>query len=85
VKIGSASSDSLIATATAMRLGTSPEPLSAFELWRLADRKASEKRGDRRQTRLVLYRHALIHAGLIRTTRGTVYRRCAMCRERLER
>lgn len=83
MKTDVASGNWLLTTANAMRIGTTPA--SAFELWLLADRAAAEKkRGDRRQIRLVLLRHAEIHAGLLKTTRGTVYRRCAMCREKLD-
>jgi hypothetical protein len=57
---------------------------TAFDLWRLADREAGEKDGDRRAVRLVLFRHASIHAGLLKTSRGAYYRRCGMCGERLE-
>jgi hypothetical protein len=82
VKTSVASGNWLLTTANAMRLGTTPA--SAFELWLLADRAAAErKRGDRRSMRLVLFQHAQIHAGMIKTRRGTVYRRCSMCREKL--
>jgi len=83
VKIGLAPGDTLLTAANAMRLGTSPEPVTAFDLWQLADRTAGERRGNRQQIRLVLFRHAAIHAGMLKTSRGTVYRRCVMCRESL--
>lgn len=83
-----ASGDGLLAVADAMRLGTAPNTKpTAFDLWRLADLEAEveaiEKIGDRREIRLVLFRHASIHAGLLKTKRGSPYRRCAMCREKL--
>jgi hypothetical protein len=84
VKVGMASDSGLLAVADAMRLGTAPNTKpTAFDLWRMADLKAAEKNGDRRAIRIVLFRHASIHAGLLTTKRGTPYRRCSMCRQQL--
>ena len=81
MKAGLVSGDPLLVLANAMRHG---RQATAFDLWRLADQKAAANTsGDRVKIRLLLFRHAAIHAGLVRTRRGTAYRRCAMCREKL--
>lgn len=77
MKTGVASGSTLLVAANAMRLGTSAR--TPFSLWQLANEQANGHDESRR----TLFRHASIHAGLLRTRRGTPYRRCAMCKESL--
>ena len=81
MKTGLASGGTLLVVANSIRLGSAPNSApTPFDLWRLADREARGQGPLRRE----LYRHASIHAGLLRTKRGTVYRRCGICGESLE-
>jgi hypothetical protein len=46
-----------------------------FDLWLAAKHES----GGRRAGRLERYRHALIHAGYLTTSRGRRYKRCPQC------
>lgn len=45
-----------------------------IELWRAADQEATAV-----SERLVLFRHAMLHAGYLTTAKGHRYKRCPMC------
>lgn len=63
-----------LAIAERVREGTSL-PINAYDLW-LAAKYESSGNGEARRTK---FRHAMIHAGFLVTTKGAPYKRCPMC------
>lgn len=59
--------------ANATRIGTASA--SPYELWKLAEYETDGPAGRREN-----YRHAMIHAGHLRTAKGRRYKRCPICR-----
>lgn len=55
-----------------------PDAAGPYHLWQLADREASSP-----PARVRLYRHAMIHAGYLLSSRGRPYRICRICRAKL--
>lgn len=67
-----------LAIAERIRAGTKV-PVNAYDLW-LAAKYESDGNAEARRTR---FRHAMIHAGFLKTSRGAPYKRCSMCHMKL--
>jgi hypothetical protein len=65
--------------ANAMRRGV--YEVAPFSLWQKANEESHGVEAARREH----FRHALIHAGHVRTAKGDQYKRCPVCRGTLSR